>query len=125
LTHFENYPQWNPFIKYVEGEVKVGHKIKVKIQAPDSKAMIFRPKVLNYDEGKILRWKGQLLVPGIFDGEHTFELIELSKEETLLQHSEVFTGLMIRYFDTAATEKGFIAMNQALESLCESVEVFQ
>jgi uncharacterized protein YndB with AHSA1/START domain len=25
LTNFETYPIWNPFIKSIEGEIKVGH----------------------------------------------------------------------------------------------------
>lgn len=43
LTKFENYPAWNPFIKSIEGEVKVGNKINVRIEPPQSKAMTFRP----------------------------------------------------------------------------------
>jgi hypothetical protein len=39
LTSFINYPNWNPFIKTIQGEVKIGNKIKVKIQPPNSKVM--------------------------------------------------------------------------------------
>ncbi|MCB0703645.1 MAG: SRPBCC family protein, partial [Ignavibacteriae bacterium] len=41
LTDFENYPEWNSFIKSVTGEVKVGNQIQIKLQG-----MTFKPVVL-------------------------------------------------------------------------------
>jgi uncharacterized protein YndB with AHSA1/START domain len=46
LVDFDQYPNWNPFINSISGELKVGQTIKVKIAAPDSKPMIFQPKIL-------------------------------------------------------------------------------
>lgn len=34
LTSFDNYPNWNPFIKSIKGEAKVGNKIKVCMHTP-------------------------------------------------------------------------------------------
>ena len=36
LTNFENYSNWNPFIKSIKGEVKVGNKIYARIEPPQS-----------------------------------------------------------------------------------------
>ncbi|MFC2087063.1 SRPBCC family protein [Bacteroidota bacterium] len=32
LTDFEKFPEWNPFIKSVQGEVKEGEKFTVTLQ---------------------------------------------------------------------------------------------
>lgn len=49
FTDFDKYPEWNPFIKSVEGEVKQGMVFKVKLQQPDSKPMLFKPRCLKLD----------------------------------------------------------------------------
>ncbi len=56
LTNFDNYPNWNPFIKSIKGEVKVGNIITVRIEPPKSKGMTFRPKILKYEMNRELRW---------------------------------------------------------------------
>src|SRR6185369_12184111 len=76
FSDFENYPKWNPFIKSLTGEVKVGEKISVTIQPYDSKAMSFKPKVLSFEANKEMRWIGRLLFGGLFDGKHQFEIID-------------------------------------------------
>ena len=75
LTDFDKYPNWNPFIKSITGNVLVGNKITARLEPPGAKGMTFKPKVLVFETNKELRWIGHLLFPGLFDGEHKFELI--------------------------------------------------
>ena len=72
LTDFAAYPQWNPFIRSIEGRPQQGATLKVRIQPSGAKAMTFRPTVLVAEPGRELRWLGRFLVPGLFDGEHRF-----------------------------------------------------
>lgn len=58
---------WNPFIKSIKGEVKVGNKITVRIEPPNAKGMTFKPKVLTYETNKQLSWLGQLFFTGVFE----------------------------------------------------------
>ncbi len=83
--------------------------------------MTFRPKLLKFDPGKEFRWKGQLLFPGIFDGEHYFILEEKGENNTLLTHGELFSGLLVGLLGgmLAKTEAGFRLMNEALKAKCE------
>src|SRR5580693_4570817 len=76
LTDFGNYPSWNPFIRSISGIVGVGKKIKVRLKPPEARGMTFNPEVLALETNKELRWIGHLFFPGLFDGEHKFELVD-------------------------------------------------
>jgi len=119
LISFDNYPNWNPFIKSIKGEVKVGNKIKVNIQAPNSKVMTFKPRVLAFETNKELSWLGQLLFTGLFDGEHKFELIDNGNGTTTFKQSEKFKGILIGLLNLENTKNGFEAMNVKLKEMAE------
>ncbi|HMS44362.1 MAG TPA: SRPBCC domain-containing protein, partial [Alphaproteobacteria bacterium] len=74
LTDFPSYPNWNPFIRSISGSLIVGQPLKVEIQPPGQKSMRFKPQLLSVENNKKLAWKGKVLLPGLLDGEHIFEL---------------------------------------------------
>jgi hypothetical protein len=122
LTNFENYPNWNPFIKSIKGEVKVGNKITARIEPPQGKGMTFKPKVLTFEPQKELSWLGHLLFAGLFDGKHKFELIDNGNGTTTFKQSEKFKGILVPFFKKSLdnkTKKGFEEMNQKLKELAE------
>lgn len=122
LTDFAKYPDWNPFIPSLQGEAKKGSKLKVRILPPGAKGMVFTPKVLSAEPHKELRWLGHLLFPGLFDGEHAFELVAQADGTTLFKHSERFKGILVGLFKKQLlnnTLKGFEAMNQKLKERAE------
>jgi len=99
LTKFDEYPNWNPFIKSIKGKLDVGKKIIVRIEPPEAKGMIFNPKVLTFLKNKELSWLGHLLFPGLFDGKHKFELIDKGNGTTTFIQSERFTGVLVPFFN--------------------------
>lgn len=122
LTNFENYPNWNPFIKSLKGDVKVGNKITVRIEPPEARGMTFKPKILCYEPNAELRWLGHLLFAGLFDGEHSFELINNENGTTTFKQSEKFNGILVPLFAKQLennTRKGFEEMNEKLKELAE------
>jgi hypothetical protein len=122
LTEFASYPRWNPFVRSIEGELLVGHNLSVFIQPPGSGGMRFRPTLLTVSPTRELRWKGKLLLPGVFDGEHYFKLEAAPNGGVLFRQGESFTGLLVPLFRKSldgATKQGFIAMNEALKREAE------
>lgn len=122
LTHFEKYPQWNPFIRKLEGSVQEKKRIEVWIQSSERNTMHFRPLVLRFVKNHYFSWKGHLFFPGLFDGEHRFELTDLGDGVTLLRQSEVFSGLLIGLFNPDQTITRFKAMNEKVKLLSEESE---
>jgi hypothetical protein len=117
LTKFETYPNWNPFIKSVKGNIKKGETIEVKIQLEGMKLQTFTPEILVFNINKEFRWLGELGIKGIFDGEHFFILERIDNERTKLIHGERFTGILsglIYKMIGKKTKNGFNAMNQAI-----------
>lgn len=123
LTDFEKYPQWNPFIKSITGNVTVGKTITAVIEPPKSNAMTFKPKILTYIKNRELSWLGHLIFPGLFDGKHKFEIIRNLDNTTTFIQSEQFSGILVFLFQKqlkSNTKKGFILMNEKLKELAES-----
>lgn len=122
LTDFDNYPNWNPFIKSIKGQVAVGNKITARMEPPGANGMTFVPKVLVFETNKEFRWLGHLLFPGLFDGEHKFELIDNKNGTTTFRQSERFRGILVPLFQKMLdinTTNGFIQMNKKLKELAE------
>ena len=118
LTDFAAYPAWNPFIIGIDGEARSGARLDVRIQPVGGKAIRFRPHVMVCTAPHHLRWRGTLIVPGLFDGEHDFRLEALEGGTTRFLHSETFSGLLVRPLAAkldAQTLPGFVAMNEALK----------
>jgi len=62
------------------------------------------------------------LFPGLFDGEHKFELIDNNNGTTTFVQSEKFTGILVPLFRKMLdvnTRNGFSLMNEKLKELAE------
>lgn len=87
--------------------------------------MKFRPTVLVAVPDQELRWLGRFLLPGIFDGEHYFQIEEISQDRVRFIQGEKFSGILAGLYKSkldGGTKAGFIAMNQALKLLAEAKE---
>lgn len=120
LYKFDDYPQWNPFIRRVDGVVAEGKTVNVTVQ-PVGQAEISGETTIVAATEKHLAWRGSLRVPGIFHGEHEFIIEELGPNRTLLSQSERMSGLIIPFYDFKPTAAGFVAMNSALKQKAEAV----
>ena len=95
LTTFDEYPDWNPFIREISGELSEGSRLSVSIQPVDSDPMNFQPTLIKADKNHELRWMGRVLVRGIFDGEHYLIIEKISEEKVNLIHGENFSGALV------------------------------
>lgn len=123
FTDFDKYPEWNPFIKSIEGELEEGKTFKVVLEQPDSAKMVFKPKCLKFEENSELVWLGSLFMPGIFDGKHIFEFVDVNHSTTKFIQREEFKGVLVplmwKQLNTK-TRQAFEAMNEKLKELAET-----
>jgi hypothetical protein len=122
LLDFPNYPHWNPFISEITGHVKKEGSLRVTMALPGKNAMTFRPTVLEVDEERELRWRGRLIIPGLFDGEHYFRIEPVGSARTVLTHGEYFSGILAGTVLSRTRDpirEAFVAMNRALKERVE------
>jgi hypothetical protein len=121
VTDLAAYPDWNPFIRRITGELQVGAKLEVRIEPPGGRALTFKPTVRAVEAKRELRWLGRLLLPRVFDGEHSLRIEQLDGGRSRFVQSERFSGLLVGLFGgtLAKTETGFEQMNTALKTRVE------
>lgn len=123
LTDFAAYPEWNPFITRITGEAREGGRLEIRVEPPGGRGMTFKPTVLAATPPRELRWLGRLLLPGVFDGEHTLRIEPLDGGRSRFVQSERFRGLLVPFFgggSLAKTKEGFERMNDALKNRAEA-----
>lgn len=126
LMDFERYPDWNPFVRSIEGSPRPGERIRVRLEPPGMKGMTLRPRVVAVERPRLFRWQGHLFVPGLFDGEHSFEIGAPDGDEdggVRFVQSERFGGVLVpllRRLIDENTRRGFDAMNEALKRRAEA-----
>ena|SRR3984893_18785510 len=124
LMDVPNYARWNPFIRSIEGRPIVGESLSVYIQPPGARGVRFNAKVLAVEPNHEFRWKGKLVIRGLFDGEHYFILEPKSDAQVVFRHGELFSGLLVPIFKRSldgATKQGFVAMNEVLKREAERI----
>lgn len=123
LTDFSAYPSWNPFVVSIAGDLVPAARLKVQLKAPSGPAMKIEPRVTKVDPGTRFAWRGRLPIPGLFAGEHQFEVTPLGPNKVRLVQSEQFSGMLVpllkRMLD-GSTRRGFEAMNEAVKARAEA-----
>lgn len=124
LTDFAAYPDWNPFMTRAAGTAIPGQRLTIRLQPQGGRAMSFRPTVVEATPSRRLRWLGHLLLPGLFDGEHSFTIEPLGPDRVRLIQREDFRGLLVRLLAGSLDRRtlpAFVSMNKALKRRAEAV----
>ena len=122
LTDFAHYSEWNPLIVAATGVARSGQILHLTLSVKPGRMVRLRPRVLHADASETLVWRGRLLLPGLFSGEHCFTLSPLEDGSVRLSHSEQFRGLLVPLLRRSLdrdTRAGFERMNQALRERAE------
>jgi hypothetical protein len=102
LTNFKDYPQWNPIVGKLEGEMKVGSKISTFI-VPLNKT--YFPTLLCYKQNSELVWQGTQGAKFLMAGKHYYKLKSISENQTELLHGEYFTGIFAYFIPSSLLQK--------------------
>ncbi|WP_174279706.1 SRPBCC domain-containing protein [Sphingomonas bacterium] len=112
LTDLPSYQSWNSFMIAAAGELVVGNKLEITLSPSPDRKTTFKPTLLVVDKSRELRWRGRLIVKGLFDGEHFWTLAAHGQGGTTITHGETFTGLLVRVVKPETFKPGFERMNR-------------
>jgi hypothetical protein len=94
----------------------------IKVTPPETKTMIFKPKVFEVKQNVKLVWGGSFLWI-VYRGDHAFCLEPLSDSKTRFRQIEQFKGPIVLLMGSMIkkTEVGYHQMNQAFKEHVEKV----
>ena len=122
ISDFQNYSQWNPIIKKITGEPKVGTKISVHLTTVGGKNRVYHPKVIKVEAPHEIRWYGKFFSSGIFSGERVLTIYKISETEVNFTNKEIFSGLGVKFTPKKMEEDilaSFESMNDSLKKKIE------
>ncbi len=122
LMAFDQYKEWNPFIRSVQGQPILGTQLVNTLAMSESSTQIFKPTITALEPNKTFKWLGRLFLPGLFDGEHCFYLEAQGSNQTRLIHEENFSGLLsgiVLKMKGEEIKANFEKMNVALKQRVE------
>ena len=122
VSDFGRYADWNPFIVRAAGEPRIGERLDITIAAPGMKPVRFQPRVLDFEQGRLIRWKGEYKVPGLFDGRHALIVDPLDDGRTRFTTHEEVTGILLPFLGKvmASSQQGFELMARAVKERAEA-----
>lgn len=126
LTDFKNFPQWNPFIRQIDGTPVVGTKLKIHLQTSGGKNRTYEPTVTKVEPDHELRWYGKSFIPGFFNGERIFTIDSFETNRVHFVHKEIFTGILVGIIGNSLDKdmyQSFTEMNKALKQMVEQMAI--
>lgn len=123
LIDLDGYSRWNPFIIEASGRIAPNAILEVSPQLAGKQQATFRPIVTSYADGKSFAWTGAIVHRWFATGVHSFEIKQVSANRVVVDHDEVFLGIgapLVSLIGKKLTERGFIAMNEALKREAEA-----
>jgi hypothetical protein len=124
LTDFAAYPDWNPFIRAIEGRPELGARLRVHLHPSWRGPMTLRVTIERLIPNQALSWSGRIVaVPGLLSGEHGFGIEPLDPGRARFVHDERFSGPLVPLLAgklDQGTRRDFEAMNAALKARAEA-----
>jgi hypothetical protein len=90
LTSAKDFPRWNSTVTSVEGQIREGERLRVRVPGTDR---VFTPRVSDVVPDQRMTWTGGF--SPVFKGVRTFELRSRPDGSTDFMMEERFSGLLL------------------------------
>jgi len=124
LTDFKCYPEWNPYLRKIEGQLEEGHDLNLLVKTPRKPKKKLKTTVVLLKPNICLSWIGKFHSAMFYEAEHIFELKPTEHDTTLFIQREHFGGLILPFIWRdlfKSTTRAFETMNLALKIRAESL----
>ncbi|APD07736.1 hypothetical protein UJ101_02236 [Flavobacteriaceae bacterium UJ101] len=118
LINMEKYPEWNPVMQLLEGEVKEGNKVKYQFTQDENNISEIRAIVKQVIPNKLLNQKGG--VPLVLTFNHKY-ILEPNEGQTKLMIHEDYRGIGVNFWNPKPVEQAYKRLNKALKLRTEKI----
>jgi len=123
LLDFPKYPDWNPFIRRIEGQPEPGARLDFLFRIHPGLTISAEGRLKRLEPDRALSWTGHAGDPRLLAVEHWF-LLDADGAGTVLWQGEDFLGAGASgwtYLFARMLRRAYDDMNQALKVLAESL----
>jgi hypothetical protein len=120
VADFGSYSQWNPWLRSMNGELKVGSVYAITAQPPGRKEMSFKAKLAKLEEGREALFQGKIM-GGMVKEDHLISVDPIDASRTILSQNVRFSGSLVALAGGTiqASKKRLDEMNAILKKMCE------
>ena len=122
ITDLARFPEWNPFLVRMEGELRTGARLNLTIKVPEMRPVTFRPRLLAVTPGREIRWRGVTGIRGLFDGIHSLTVEPLPEGRSRFRTHEDVTGVLLPFLGKVMrrSQQGFESLARAVKERAEA-----
>lgn len=118
LIDTDNYDNWNPVMKLLEGEVKEGNKVKYQFTQAADKQYDIDTNVKIVDPNKLLNQGGG--IPMVLTFNHQYILKPASNGTKLTIHED-YGGIGVNFWNPKPVQAAYERLNEAIKKRAESL----
>jgi hypothetical protein len=122
LTAFERYPEWNPSLPSISGELRAGSTVSLTLGMPGRPSPKVKAKLGDVAPGRRLTWRGNAGADWLFAGDREFLIDARRDEMVLFTHVEDVHGVpfpLLRAVMGSAIHRSHDDFNAALKDRAE------
>lgn len=117
LTDMKTYPEWNPTMQLIEGDVKEGGKVTYQFTQDANTVSNIGAKVLEIIPNQLLNQKGG--IPAVLTFNHKY-ILEPAGATTVVTIHEDYKGIGVHFWNPEPVEKAYQRLNKALKTRVEA-----
>jgi hypothetical protein len=124
LADFERYPEWNPSLPSITGDLRVGATVSLTLAMPGRPSPKVKARLLEVTPQHRLTWHGNAAADWLFAGDRQFVLEEADDGAVSFTHVENVRGALFPLFRLimgSAIQRHHDGLNAALKQRAEEL----
>ena len=124
LTDFGRWPEWNPSVPSIAGDLAVGSTVSLTLAMPGRPSAKVRAQLTEVEPQRRLRWQGNVGADWLFAGDRDFVIDADGDGAVSVTHVEDVSGALFPVFRLimgSAIQKHHDGLNSALKQRAEQL----
>lgn len=124
LTDFDSYPDWNPSLPSIKGELREGSTVSLTLGMPGRPNPKVKATLQEVTPNRRLTWHGNAGADRIFAGDREFAIEPLAGDRVRVTHGEHISGLLAPLFELLmgdAVQRSHDQFNESLRRRAEGI----